>query len=157
MKLPMLNELETTRDLIDVFKGYNHNLRIGEGEFYNMKNLSSDYYPVLSPRKRRGLYAMTINPQGLIQKDADPFLGGGAQNPSLVFHPIRFGIDSHACSRYQAIDLDPSETDLLLGGATGKDTAIGEKFLKLNGFHDTLLCSWDASRPKGSVKKNPAN
>ena len=76
MKLPMLNELETTRDLIDVFKGYNHNLRIGEGEFYNMKNLSSDYYPVLSPRKRRGLYAMTINPQGLIQKDALCYVDG---------------------------------------------------------------------------------
>ena len=76
MKLPMLTELDTTRDMIDVFKGYNHNLRIGEGEFYNMKNLTSDYYPVLSPRKRRGLYTMSVRPQGLIAKDALCYVDG---------------------------------------------------------------------------------
>ena len=41
MKLPILNELETSRDMIDVFKGYNHNLRIGEGEFYNIDEIES--------------------------------------------------------------------------------------------------------------------
>jgi hypothetical protein len=46
--------------MVDVFKGYNHNLRIGEGEFYNMTNLTSDDYPVLSPRRKRGVY--TIDP-----------------------------------------------------------------------------------------------
>jgi hypothetical protein len=42
--------------MIDVFKGYNHNVRIGEGEFYEMTNLSSDNYPTISPRKTRGTY-----------------------------------------------------------------------------------------------------
>jgi hypothetical protein len=76
MKLPILTELATTRDMVDVFKGYNHNLRIGEGEFYDMKNLTSSNYPVLTPRKRRGLYAMTVNPQGLIQKDTLCYVDG---------------------------------------------------------------------------------
>jgi hypothetical protein len=62
--------------MVDIFKGYNHNLRIGEGEFYDMKNLTSSSYPVLSPRKRRGLYAMTANPQGLIQKDSICYVDG---------------------------------------------------------------------------------
>ena len=53
---PTLNAIPSTRDTIDVFKGYNHNVRIGEGEFYDMSNLSSDNYPVLSPRKPRGTY-----------------------------------------------------------------------------------------------------
>lgn len=53
---PTLNAIPSTRDTIDVFKGYNHNVRIGEGEFYEMSNLSSDNYPVLSPRKPRGTY-----------------------------------------------------------------------------------------------------
>ena len=76
MKLPMLTELNTTRDMIDVFKGYNHNLRIGEGEFYHMKNLTSDYYPVLSPCKRRGLYLSPNNAQGLIAKDSLCYVDG---------------------------------------------------------------------------------
>ena len=39
MKLPELIELSTSREMVDVFGGYNHNLRIGEGEFYDMTNL----------------------------------------------------------------------------------------------------------------------
>lgn len=83
MKLPILNELPTSRELIDVFGGYNHNLRIGEGEFYDMKNLTSSNYPVLSTRPQRGVYASVntddypdsnvikiSNPSGLLAKDA---------------------------------------------------------------------------------------
>ena len=70
MKLPTLNELPTSRSMTDVFKGYNHNLRIGDGEFYDMKNLTSSHYPVLSPRGARGVYATPTNPQGLIAKDS---------------------------------------------------------------------------------------
>ena len=58
MKYPKLKEIPTSRELVDVFKGYNHNLRIGDGEFYDMTNLSSDNYPVLSPRKQRGIYEL---------------------------------------------------------------------------------------------------
>lgn len=57
MKYPKLTELNTSRDMVDVFRGYNHNLRIGDGEFYDMTNLTSDDYPVLSPRRPRGVYA----------------------------------------------------------------------------------------------------
>ena len=54
---PTLTELPTSRDVIDVFGGYNHNLRIGNGEFYDMQNLTSAYYPLLAPRKQRGTYS----------------------------------------------------------------------------------------------------
>lgn len=80
MKLPTLTELETSRDMIDVFKGYNHNLRIGENEFYDMKNLTSSHYPVLAVRGRRGIYTNPtnppINPQGLIAKDSLCYVDG---------------------------------------------------------------------------------
>jgi hypothetical protein len=56
MKLSKLNELPTTRKLISAFGGYNHNVRIGEGEFYEMRNLTSNDYPVLSPRPKRGIF-----------------------------------------------------------------------------------------------------
>lgn len=76
MKLSKLNELPSTREMIDAFRGYNHNIRIGEGEFYDMKNLTSDEYPSLSPRKKRGIYMSPENPLGLISKDALCYVDG---------------------------------------------------------------------------------
>jgi hypothetical protein len=76
MLYPTLTEIETSRQMVDVFRGYNHNLRIGDGEFFDMKNMSSDCYPVLAPRKNRGLYVTPASPQGLIAKDALCYIDG---------------------------------------------------------------------------------
>ena len=76
MKLPKLTKLQASRELIDAFGGYNHNLRIGVGEFYDMKNLTSSSYPVLSPRKQRGVYATPASAQGLISKDSLCYVDG---------------------------------------------------------------------------------
>lgn len=51
--LALVNELETSRDMISEFAGYNHSMRCGENEFYNEQNMTADYYPILSPRKGR--------------------------------------------------------------------------------------------------------
>lgn len=69
MLLPILKELPTARDKVEVFKGYNHNLRIGDGEFFEMENMTSDDFPVLSPRGKRGLYASPEMTTGIIAKD----------------------------------------------------------------------------------------
>jgi hypothetical protein len=61
IQYPYLKEQPSTRQVIDTFKGYNHNLRIGSGEFYEMENLTSDDYPVLSTRGRRGNLNIAIN------------------------------------------------------------------------------------------------
>ncbi len=76
MRYPQLKELPTTREMVDVFRGYNHNLRISNGEFFNMKNMTSDDYPVLSPRGKRGVYAKPASPQGLIAKEALCYVDG---------------------------------------------------------------------------------
>lgn len=76
MRYPKLTELPTTREMVDVFRGYNHNLRISNGEFFNMKNMTSDHYPVLSPRGKRGVYAKPASPQGLIAKEALCYVDG---------------------------------------------------------------------------------
>lgn len=76
MRYPTLNQQQNTREMIDVFKGYNHNLRIGTGEFYDMQNLTSADYPVLSPRRKRGIYAEPGNAQGLISKDSLCYVDG---------------------------------------------------------------------------------
>ena len=76
MKHPKLRVPDTSRQMVDTFKGYNHNLRIGDGEFFDMKNMTSDHYPVLSPRKKRGVYASPVSPNGLINKDALCYVDG---------------------------------------------------------------------------------
>ena len=76
MRYPKLRVLQNSRQMVDVFKGYNHNLRIGDGEFFDMKNMTSDHYPVLSPRGKRGVYASPTNPTGLIAKDSLCYVDG---------------------------------------------------------------------------------
>ena len=78
MRYPTLTEQATTRQIIDVFGGYNHNLRIGDGEFYDERNLCSDDYPLLTTRRQRGVYASPTNPQGMIAKDALCYVDGSA-------------------------------------------------------------------------------
>ena len=75
MRYPKLRVLETSRQMVDTFKGYNHNLRIGYGEFFDMKNMTSDHYPVLSPRGKRGVYA-SGNFTGMIEKDSLCYVDG---------------------------------------------------------------------------------
>ena len=76
MKYPKLRTIRASRQMVDTFKGYNHNLRISDGEFYDMKNMTSDYYPVLSPRQKRGVYATPDRPTGLIAKDSLCYVDG---------------------------------------------------------------------------------
>ena len=49
MEMPMLKRLWTSRQTVDAFSGLNRGPRVREGEFAQMENLSSDFYPVLAP------------------------------------------------------------------------------------------------------------
>lgn len=76
MKYPTLYEQTSSRQVVEMFKGYNRNLRIEDGEFFDMKNMTGDYYPVLSPRGKRGVYASPTSPQGMVAKDALCYVDG---------------------------------------------------------------------------------
>ena len=76
MKYPTLPVQKSSRETVEYFKGYNHNLRIGKNEFFDMRNMSSDNYPVLSPRGKRGFYVKPASPQGLIAKDVICYVDG---------------------------------------------------------------------------------
>lgn len=78
MEYPTLNVKQKSRQMTDAFLGYNHNLRIGDGEFYDMKNMISDRYPILAPRGKRGLYKDGISATGLIAKDNLCYVDGSA-------------------------------------------------------------------------------
>lgn len=76
MYFPTLSARPRSAQTTDVFGGYNHNVRIQENEFFDMKNLTSDQAPVLAPRKGRGLYVTGSNVQGLIAKDSLCYVDG---------------------------------------------------------------------------------
>ena len=99
MRYPKLRVLESSRQMVDTFKGYNHNLRIGDGEFFDMKNMTSDHYPVLSPRGNRGLYASPANPNGLISKDSLCYVDGSKFFINQKEIPMGLVTECNACPR----------------------------------------------------------
>lgn len=76
-QLPTLDYEYTDREVTDTFAGYNHNLKIGDGEFYETKNLTSAYYPLLAERKKRGLVRRLTAPGGLLAKDKLAYVDNG--------------------------------------------------------------------------------
>lgn len=51
------------------FGGYNHTLAAENGELWDMQNLTSDLYPILSPRKPRYLLRTLTKPNGFYAHD----------------------------------------------------------------------------------------
>ena len=82
MKYSTLTDTSKSRGITEVFGGYNHNLRITDGEFYDMKNLTSNHYPLLAPRGKRGAYTYPQNlteshrTNGIIAKDTLCYVDG---------------------------------------------------------------------------------
>ena len=71
MYYPKLQNRRAARTIINAFAGYNHNLQIGDGEFYDTKNLTTQYYPLFANRKKRGRLSNTFTKlQAIIAKDA---------------------------------------------------------------------------------------
>lgn len=50
-----IEDNNNTREMISQFMGYHHDYSISQGEWYDMENLSSDHYPVMTPRGTRSL------------------------------------------------------------------------------------------------------
>lgn len=80
MNLPELNtrgDSAVSADYRIDFKGLNHNLYVGEGEFYNTENLAATNYPVMSPRAARGIIRNIEDPQGMTARGALCWAAGG--------------------------------------------------------------------------------
>lgn len=69
MRYPVLNEMTTSQAVTNVFLGLDRNLRIAEGAMQDMKNLTSDNYPLLSVRNPRTYVRTLVEANGLCAKD----------------------------------------------------------------------------------------
>lgn len=84
MYYPKLTETSQSRLTTDVFRGFNHNLRIDDGEWYDEKNLSSSHYPLFSQRDKRGMAKQLVSPSGMLAKDALMYIDG----PTLYYNGL---------------------------------------------------------------------
>lgn len=80
MRLPTLTETSKSKDINDAFAGYNHNLIIGNGEFYDMMGMTSEYYPVLSPKKHKKLERQNLRSGAMIFHDGLIYTDGTKLN-----------------------------------------------------------------------------
>ena len=69
MRYPVLKETQTSQYVTDVFLGLDRNLKISDGAMNDMKNLTSDYYPLLSSRNPRTEVRTLVEANGLIAKE----------------------------------------------------------------------------------------
>lgn len=76
MHFPKLLSPEENREMLTVFRGLNAQSRIAEGELAAMENLTSDRFPLLSSRRKRGTYAWPESCQGMIAKDSLCYVNG---------------------------------------------------------------------------------
>lgn len=74
--LPKLYELAQSKEMIQTFGGLDCNLHVSDGEFSDMRNMTSSFYPLLSPRGKRGTVKVISSPQGMIAKDALAYVDG---------------------------------------------------------------------------------
>lgn len=91
MYLPQLDVHSRDRLMTEEFRGYNHNLKIADGEWYTETNITSRYYPLFSQRDKRGVARATPigNPLGIFAKDKLVWIDGntvyyGADNANVT-------------------------------------------------------------------------
>lgn len=98
MRLPILTELPSAKENIEEFRGYNHNIRIAPSEWYDMKNMTTDYYPVASTRDTREIgvlyegYGTTFTYDGETYSVEDKLIGFASINTNIItLHRVKKG------------------------------------------------------------------
>ena len=87
---PRLPQVASKREVIDSFRGYDHRMKIKKNEFYDMMNLSSASYPMLSCRESRGEMLRLEQPGGMLAKEKLAYIEkgrlwyGGEETPVTV-------------------------------------------------------------------------
>ena len=77
MLYPRMQEVTQYREMTTAFGGYNHQISCPEGQFYDMKNITTLNFPVLSPRQNRGIVKKFYNPQGILDKEEILWIDNG--------------------------------------------------------------------------------
>lgn len=102
MEFPYLNEVTRYRDMTTAFGGYDHRLSCAEGQFYDMKNMTTQYYPILSPREKRGIVRNLTNPQGILDKEELMWIDGDklySDGEEVVLDGVTISTEESMCPK----------------------------------------------------------
>lgn len=69
MKFPIIEDIEQSKEMTTYFAGLVKKLSCQEGSFFDMKNMTAEHFPLLSPRDRRGINKKFTDLQAIIDKD----------------------------------------------------------------------------------------
>lgn len=97
---PQLEAPETSRDNQQEFGGYNHNIRISDYEFFDEKNMTSDSYPVLSPRPKRGHIQASKKVASMICKGKLCVLSDNSTYSANDSHTVKLYINNEIVTQY---------------------------------------------------------
>lgn len=99
---PTLPAGDAYQQVTDIFAGYNHNLKIADGEFFDMTNLTSDYYPLFSNRDKRGTVQTLEDPKGLLAKSKLAYIDG----TRLIYNGLDITNDSLGAAGFSISNAD---------------------------------------------------
>lgn len=105
MIFPVMQEVNRYREMTTAFGGYNHQLSCQEGQFYDMKNMTSQYFPILSPRQNRGIVRSLTNPQGILDKEELMWIDDGnlyVNGEKVTLDGVSISSDASMCPKTMA-------------------------------------------------------
>ena len=97
---PQFEPQYTQQLMTDAFGGYDHRLRIPDGEWYDTKNLTSDYAPMVANRKQRGMTGIVA--RGLIEKKSLAYVGSDGK---LYFNFQETGLAGLSTGQKQMVSM----------------------------------------------------
>ena len=78
MHKPFADEIIKNEEVISAFSGYKNNLRISESSFFDEENITSDFFPVFSPRSKRAWFNVNGDTlHGLFSKSSLGYINNG--------------------------------------------------------------------------------
>lgn len=147
---PYLDAQTTQRDVTDAFYGYNHQTKIGRGEFYDTRNLSSDHVPMMSPRRPRAYTEVSGELQGIIEKDALAYVVGG----TLFYNGIATPVTGLASGAKQLVSM--GAYIIIFPDKVYYNTANGAEFGSMEASYETSgSVSYTLCRADGEEYKTP--
>ena len=116
MEFPIMQEVTRYREMTNAFGGYNHRLSCEEGEFFDMKNMTSQYFPILSPRNKRCVSTDASAPVEMISKNGVMWLAD--DTPTRLEYIVKNGDTYERKTQYlEGVEINPYESTMVAMGA----------------------------------------
>lgn len=117
----------------DTFGGYNHNYKIGDGEFYDMQNLTSDYYPLMGNRDARSIIAagkFTAIYGMIADVDSNLYVVGKTADSGVGIYKIYRGTGTYTTTKKVLLTVD---------GVADNSISISESTKQMMFFSNKLV------------------